>query len=94
VAQATNAPTAVGALHRIGELLPSKLTLAISCLHSGLWFVVVAPSQSSTPCAWLEAQLPLLSRRSTLAEAIRYALARWHGLIRFLHDGRTELVKE
>jgi len=33
----------------------------------------------------------LLSGRSTLAEAIRYALARWHGLTRFLHDGRTEL---
>jgi transposase len=31
-----------------------------------------------------------LSGRSTLAEAIRYALARWHGLTRFLHDGRTE----
>jgi len=33
----------------------------------------------------------LLSGRSTLAEAIRYALARWHGLTRFVHDGRTEL---
>jgi transposase len=33
----------------------------------------------------------LLSGRSTLAEAIRYALARWQGLTRFLDDGRTEL---
>lgn len=41
--------------------------------------------------AWLEAQLPLISGRSTLAEAIRYALARWQSLIRFLHDGRIEL---
>jgi transposase len=34
---------------------------------------------------------PLLSGRSTLAEAIRYALARWHGLTRFVYDGRVEL---
>jgi transposase len=33
---------------------------------------------------WFEAQLPLLSGRSTLAEAIRYALSRWEGLMRFL----------
>ena len=38
-----------------------------------------------------EAQLPLVSGRSTLAEAIRYALSRWEGLTRFLNDGRIEL---
>lgn len=41
--------------------------------------------------AWLEAQLTHLSGRSSLAEAIRYAPARWQGLIRFLDDGRIEL---
>jgi hypothetical protein len=41
--------------------------------------------------AWLEAQLPLLPGRSSLAEATRYALSRWDGLTRFLHDGRIEL---
>jgi hypothetical protein len=41
--------------------------------------------------AWLEAQLPRVAGRSTLAEAIRYALSRWEGLTRFLHDGRIEL---
>ncbi len=30
-------------------------------------------------------------RPQTLAEAIRYALSRWHGLTRFLNDGRVEL---
>src|SRR5882757_960931 len=40
---------------------------------------------------WLEAQLPRVAGRSTLAEAIRYALSRWEGLTRFLHDGRIEL---
>jgi transposase len=41
--------------------------------------------------AWLEAQLPRVPGRSTLAEAIRYALSRWKGLTRFLSDGRIEL---
>ena len=40
---------------------------------------------------WLEAELPKLPARSALAEAIRYALARWEGLSRFLSDGRIEL---
>lgn len=40
---------------------------------------------------WLEAQLPRLSARGKLAEAIRYALTRWDGLTRFLDDGRVEL---
>jgi transposase len=40
---------------------------------------------------WLEAQLPRVPGRSTLAEAIRYALTRWTGLTRFLADGRIEL---
>lgn len=39
---------------------------------------------------WLEHQLTLVSRKSTLAEAIRYALSRWQGLTRFLDDGRVE----
>jgi transposase len=41
--------------------------------------------------AWLEAQLPQLPGRGKLAEAIRYALSRWKGLSRFLHDGCVEL---
>ena len=40
---------------------------------------------------WLERQLVLLSQRSTLAEAIRYALARWPALCRFINDGRIDL---
>jgi len=40
---------------------------------------------------WLEQQLTRVPRRGKLADAIRYALSRWHGLTRFLHDGRIEL---
>ena len=40
---------------------------------------------------WLEAQQSRLPGRSRLAEAIRYALKLWDGLVRFLDDGRIEL---
>lgn len=40
---------------------------------------------------YLEARLRQLSAKSKLAEAIRYALTRWNGLILFLNDGRIEL---
>ncbi len=40
---------------------------------------------------WLARQLEHVSRKSAMAEAIRYALARWEGLARFLDDGRIEI---
>ena len=40
---------------------------------------------------WLRAKLGLISQKTKLAEAIRYALSRWDGLIRFLDDGRIEI---
>lgn len=40
---------------------------------------------------WLKAKLVLISQKSKLAEAIRYALSRWQGLSRFLDDGRVEI---
>ena len=33
----------------------------------------------------------MISQKSKLAEAIRYALTRWDGLTRFLDDGRIEI---
>jgi hypothetical protein len=41
---------------------------------------------------WLRAKLALISQKSKLAEAIRYALSRWAGLTRFLGDGRIEIA--
>jgi transposase len=41
--------------------------------------------------AWLAAQLERVSGKSALAEAIRYALRHWTGLVLFLEDGRLEL---
>jgi transposase len=40
---------------------------------------------------WLEQELGRIPPHSTLAEAVRYALARWSALCRFLDDGRVEL---
>ncbi len=45
----------------------------------------------STLKAWFEAELHRLPPRGGVAEAIRYALARWPALCRFLDDGRIEL---
>jgi transposase len=40
---------------------------------------------------WLRSKLALISQKSRLAEAIRYALSRWEGLTRFVDDGRIEM---
>src|SRR5258706_1660532 len=40
---------------------------------------------------WLEMELGRVPPAGPLAEAIRYALARWPALTRFLDDGRVEL---
>ena len=40
---------------------------------------------------WLTEKLALISQKTKLAEAIRYALSRWEGLTRFLDDGRIEI---
>jgi transposase len=40
---------------------------------------------------WLRAKLALISQKTKLAKAIRYALSRWGGLTRFLDDGRIDI---
>jgi transposase len=40
---------------------------------------------------WLMAKLAIISQKSKLAEAIRYALSRWEGLTSFLDDGQIEI---
>ena len=40
---------------------------------------------------WLKAKLGLISQKTKLADAIRYALSRWEGLTRFVDDGRIEI---
>jgi transposase len=40
---------------------------------------------------WLRSKLALISQKSKLAEAIRYALSRWEGPTRFVDEGRIEI---
>jgi hypothetical protein len=40
---------------------------------------------------WLRAKLGLISQKTKLADAIRYALSRWEGLNYFVDDGRIEI---
>lgn len=40
---------------------------------------------------WLRGKLEVISQKTKLAEAIRYALSRWAGLNLFLDDGRVEI---
>ena len=40
---------------------------------------------------WLREKLSLISQKTKLAEAIRYALSRWDGLTLFIDDGRIEI---
>jgi transposase len=41
--------------------------------------------------AWLQATLSQVSTKSALAVAIRYALAHWAALVRYIDDGRIEI---
>jgi len=41
--------------------------------------------------AWCQAKLSEVSGKSMIADAIRYALNQWDGLVRFLDDGRIEI---
>jgi hypothetical protein len=41
--------------------------------------------------AWLERTLPKVAGSSSIAQAIRYGLNHWDGLVRFLDDGRIEI---
>jgi len=40
---------------------------------------------------WLQAALAVVSKKSEIAAAIRYALGRWRALLRYREDGRIEL---
>lgn len=92
VHQATGSPIAAEALRRIGELYAVEKQIRGQGandrrferdIYSKPLIIAMKP--------WLESQLARVPPRSALAEAIRYALARWPALCRFLDDGRVEL---
>ncbi|MGY4287132.1 transposase [Bradyrhizobium sp. LM2.7] len=87
VAEATGSPVAAEALRRIGEARVRGQSSAHRLAERRSFSRPIMQALHT----WLEAQLPRVAGRSTLAGAIRYALSRWEGLTRFLHDGRIEL---
>jgi transposase len=92
IAQAGNAPIATEALARIAAIyaIEAEIRGREAEARRGV------RRQRTTPLVhelktWLENQLAAVSRKSTIAEAIRYGLSRWDGLVRFLNDGRIEV---
>jgi len=92
VHQATGLPIAEEALCRIGALYtieqsirgkPPEERQNVCDVRSRRLVDAMRP--------WLERQLRRVPARSGIAEAIRYALARWDALCRFLDDGRIKL---
>ena len=92
LAKARASPAATEALTRIASLYAIEDGVRGTAPEVRL----AARHKHSRPIAadlqrFLEARLAQASRKSALADAIRYALTRWDGLIRFLDDGRIEL---
>src|SRR5215217_3503924 len=90
--QATSSPLAEEALRRIGELYKVEAEIRSRPAEERR----TVRQERSRPIVdalhgWLTVQLGQVSGRSTLAEAIRYALRHWTGLVLFLEDGRLEL---
>src|SRR4051812_12712210 len=90
--QAIGSPLAEEALRRIGELYAIEAEIRGRPAEARR----AVRQERSKPLvdalhAWLTAQLERVSGRSNLAEAIRYALRHWQGLVLFLDDGRLEL---
>jgi transposase len=89
---ATNSPLAHEALQRIGALYAIEADIRGQTAEQRQQ----ARQLRSRPLVeamhtWLTDLLGRLSGRSTLAQAIRYALNHWKGLVRFIDDGRFEL---
>ena len=90
--QATGSPIAAEALRRIAELYAIEKHIRGQPAEARR----LAREAESRPLIetmklWLEDQLSRVPNRGSLAQAIRYALARWPALCRFLEDGRVEL---
>jgi transposase len=90
--QATGSPLAEEALRRIGELYRIEAEIRGRPAEERR----AVRQERSRPLVealhgWLGAQLERVSARSSLAEALRYTLRHWEGLVLFLEDGRLEL---
>ena len=90
--EATGSPIAAEALRRIASLY--AIEEGISGQPARRRRIVRSKETRPLVAAmklWFDQELGRIPPSGTLAEAIRYALARWPALCRFLDDGRIEL---
>jgi transposase len=92
IAQGGSAPIASEALERIAALYAIEKTIRGRSADERRAVRI----EKTKPLVlalktWLEEQLAHVSGKSVIAEAIRYGLNHWDGLVRFLGDGRIEL---
>ncbi len=92
IANGGSAPIASEALERIAALYAIEQTIRGKSADERRAVRV----EKLTPLVqalktWLEQQLARVSAKSVIAEAIRYGLNHWDGLVGFLEDGRIEL---
>jgi transposase len=91
----TKSPIAEAAVRQIAALYAIETTVRGMAAEDRL----AARRDLSLPIVtalrpWFEKQLSMISSGSTLATDIRYALAHWEGLTRFLDDGRLEVCAQ
>jgi hypothetical protein len=92
LAKTGTAPIATEALKRIAALYEIDARIRGKSAAERLAMRQVESQPLVTELrVWFEAQLAKLPARGTTADAIRYALNHWDGLVRFLDDGRIEL---
>jgi hypothetical protein len=92
VHEATGSPVAAEALRRITELYAIEVAIRGQPAQARqVARRIRSLTLVQTMKVWLEAQLNRVPPKGALADAIRYALARWGALSRFLDDGRIEL---
>ena len=92
IAQATASPIAAEAIERIGQLYAIEAEIRGRAAEERR----TARQARAGPVVaelkqWLQVSLGRLSSKGDLAVAIRYALARWIALERYLGDGRIEI---
>jgi len=87
----TNAPIAGEALQRIGNLYVERTAIKLSPEQRQRIRQSVARPLIDDLATFLDASLAMISGRSELAKAIRYARSRWAALTRYLDDGTLEI---
>ena len=89
---ATGSPIAAEALCRIAELYHIEARIR-GRLPNDRARIRQAESRPLVGAmkSWLDGEIARVSAKSALAEAIRYALRHWKGLVLFLDDGRVEI---